>query len=419
VLGWTLFKSHLIAFPFLLYLYYIVTKAQDACVGAYGPRPTDGSTGRRPTDNVRFSAGNTQGSTLDDNVIEGDFCGVDITNPGIWWSIEGTGKRMRATSCHPRTRVKVKLSVFTGTCSALRCVGGGQEADFGCETSANTQSAGWESVSTAYDFDTFEGQFYYILVQQTSNVGGVVWMGFSPATEPSNNVCHDAVGPVPRDGLTTVNGDSLQANMDYPQPGLCGTNQGEYPGVWYQIFGTGGRVTLEACSEFNTGGFEFSVYNGFRCEDNSLSCVTSQTGNTQYAMKSDPGKCTFGNMVGTDGESFIVGPMTTFSFDTVDRDRYYILVNFEAGSTLIPTAPFRFWVDDGENGNAGSGGTTGISLSAGGDTVDDGNGNGDGNGDGNNGDQGGGDGSGAERMLGMGFSAVVALSFPAVMMLAL
>lgn len=378
----------------------------DVCGGAYGPRPTDGSTGPRPGDGVRFSGGNSQGMTVDSGVIADDFCGVDIINPGLWWSITGTGLRMRATSCHFRTNIKVKLSVFTGSCDALRCVGGGEEADFGCESSA--QSGAWESVSTAYDFETHLGQVYWILVQQASaEEAGVVWMGFAPAIEPPNNACHDAVGPVPRDGLTTVDGDSLQANMDAPTPGFCGTNQAAFPGVWYQIFGTGGRITLEACSEFNSGGFEFSVYNGFRCdEDHSLTCVTD---GTKYVTKSDPGKCTFANDVGTNAESFVEWPMTAFSFDTNDRDRYYILVNFAADSpALVPTAPFRFWVDDGEQGNAGSGGTTGIQFSTGGGNVDDGNDN--------NNDDGGG--SGAESNLAMGFSAVVvAVAVPAVGMM--
>lgn len=404
-------SSHLsLCLSFLSFVYNnIVTKAQDSCNNAYGPRPTDVATGPRPTDGVRFSGGNTQGSTVDNNVIDGDFCGVDINNPGVWWSIQGTGLRMRATSCNVKTNIKVKLSVFTGPCNALRCVGGGQEPDFGCETSA--QSGEWGSVSTAYDFDTHEGQVYYILVQQTvSDQAGVVFMGFAPALEPPNNACHDAVGPVPRDGFTTVNGNSLQANMDAPAPGFCGTNQGEYPGVWYQIFGTGGRVTLEACSEYNTGGFEFSVYNGFRCDDARLTCVSS---GTTYETKDNPDKCTFGRQVGTDGESFIVNQMTTFSFDTKDRDRYYILVNFGAASTSIPTAPFRFWVDDGKEGLAGSGGTTGIQFSVGGDGVDDG------SGDDDDGDGDGGNGSGTESMFDMGLSTVVAsFAVPAVMMLA-
>lgn len=393
-----------------------MTTAQDSCNSAYGPRPTDGSTGPRPSDGVRFSGGNTQGTTVDDNVIAGDVCGVEIRNPGLWWSIEGTGLRMRASSCHERTNVKVKLSVFTGTCDALRCVGGGEEADFGCESTS--QTGDWMSVSTAYDFETHLGQIYYILVQQASaQEAGVVWMGFSPAYEPQNNHCHDAVGPVPRDGETTVNGNSLQANMDLPAPGFCDTNQAAYPGVWYQIFGTGGSITLSACSEFNLGGFEFSVYNGFRCDD-SLTCVTE---GTKYGSTNDPGKCTFRNNVGTDAENSSVGPMTTFSFETNDRDRYYILMNFARSSpSLIPTAPFRFWVDDGDNGNAGSGGTTAIEFSTEvNNGVDDGTGSGGGSNNNGSGGNGGGDGSGAERIFAMGFSTVVAFAFPACMMLAL
>ena len=45
----------------------------DNCSGAAGPRPINGV----------FSPGRTDFALIDD--VNGGFCGVNITKPGIWW----------------------------------------------------------------------------------------------------------------------------------------------------------------------------------------------------------------------------------------------------------------------------------------------------------------------------------------------
>lgn len=107
--------------------------------------------------------------------------------------------------------------------------------------------------------------------------------------------------------------------------------------------GTGGPVSVMACSQFNFDGYAFSVYNGADC--NSLECVTGQ-----YDIDvEDNEKCTFGT-------AEIKRSLTKFTFDTKDLNRYYIYVHFARTRAEKPTSDFRLFVDDGKNGEASSSG---------------------------------------------------------------
>lgn len=108
--------------------------------------------------------------------------------------------------------------------------------------------------------------------------------------------------------------------------------------------GTGKPVTVMSCSLFNFDGYAFSVYRGANCD--SLECVSGQ-----YEINvSDKKKCSFGT-------SEIERPMTTYTFDTVDRDRYYVYVHFARTRADRPTADFRFFVDDGSEGESNTSGS--------------------------------------------------------------
>lgn len=333
----------------------------DVCTQAAGPRPLDG----------RFTPGTTVGATVDSEVNGGVCQGVTLDSPGIWWFIQGNGGVIRASTCNPDTEIKVRISVFTSNvgCSDLRCVAAGALPDYECnQFSPDPVTGNWGTKSTRLDFPTFVGQEYFVLVQGIDDKPenqGVVWMSFRIPEIPQNNDCVDAIGPVPRDGNTAVEASLDDATLDNPAPGFCGTNQGLYPGVWFQLIGTGKRVTVEACAEFNVNGFEMSVYNGRRCDGDAnsvggISCVSGE-----YDNRSDPNKCSFG--VGNS----VLGRMTTFTFDTVDRDRYYVLINYAATDRLVVTSPFRLWVDDGDNGEAGSAGVTLIDFEGDGGPVED------------------------------------------------
>lgn len=317
--------------------------AMDTCTGAAGPRPANGV----------FSPGNTETQTVDD--VNGGFCGVEINTPGIWWWVNGTGNILRAATCDERTAIKVKISVFTGTCDALRCVTGGASPNFECPIVQRKESGEWDTVATAIDFFTVLGQHYYLLVQEV-NQSGTVWLNFNIPTYPRNNECINAVGPLPRDNTMVLSTTTNAAISDVPE-GYCGAPP-LYPGVWFQFFGTGGDVTLAACGEFNFDGIYFSVYQGASCDDKVCA-----DGSYEVAV-SDSEKCSF-------GAADALRPMTTYTLPTKDRDRYYVYVHWGRTAGDQATGDFRLYLDDGKGGAAGSGGATVIKFAPSSGVTDD------------------------------------------------
>ena len=69
----------------------------------------------------------------------------------------------------------------------------------------------------------------------------------------------------------------------------------------------------------------------------------------------DPEKCTFGS-------NRVNRPLTRYTFDTRDRDRYWIYVHAARTRADVPTADFRFFVDDGKNGDGSSSGAHTIGI---------------------------------------------------------
>jgi hypothetical protein len=340
--------------PLSLFLYSEVTSQSgvsvkpemDNCTGAAGPRPI----------NEVFSPGQTATMTVDD--VNGGFCGVEINTPGIWWYVEGTGAILRAATCDERTEIKTKISVFTGSCDALRCVEGTASPHFECPIVQRKESGEWDTISTAVDFQTNVGQAYYILVQEGANTGpGAVWMNFATPLYPRNNECIDAIGPLPRDN-TLITGTTTNSAISNVPEGYCGA-PALYPGVWYQFFGTGGDVVISACGAFNVNGIYFSVYSGGSCDDKKCA-QGSYTGLDVI----DAARCSF-------GAARIPRPMTQYTVpNTRDRDRYYVYVHWGRTVGDKPTGDFRLFVSDGNGGKGGTGGAAAIKFAPPGSTND-------------------------------------------------
>jgi hypothetical protein len=144
--------------------------------------------------------------------------------------VEGTGDIVRASSCHPNTDIKTKISIFVGSsCGDLECVTGSQRSDFECGL-LQRRNEEWNTQSTAVDFPTVEGRTYYILVQQADpNESGIVWMKFDVPEYPPNDECIDAIGPVPRD-MTPIISTTTDAHISSVATGYC--NDGQTPSLY-------------------------------------------------------------------------------------------------------------------------------------------------------------------------------------------
>jgi hypothetical protein len=116
--------------------------------------------------------GTTNGATFDDV----GTCGTSNTAPGVWYKLEVDGlfKDFTVSTNHPATNFDTKLSVFSGDCDNLVCVGGND--DIG-GSPYNTKSE--ITVAT----DPFQPQTYYILVHGYSSNQGDFTLSVT-CTEP-------------------------------------------------------------------------------------------------------------------------------------------------------------------------------------------------------------------------------------------
>jgi hypothetical protein len=100
-------------------------------------------------------SGTTIGATIS-GYGESSSCGVVQSYPGVWYKIIGNGQIMTASLC--TTGWDSKISVFSGTCSSLTCVGGND--DNGPSCGGTPASYSWTSVN---------GLTYWILVHGYSS----------------------------------------------------------------------------------------------------------------------------------------------------------------------------------------------------------------------------------------------------------
>ncbi len=136
-------------------------------------------------------------------------CGTSNTAPGVWYSVIGTGGVIVATTCDApgsggSASYDTKISVFTGTCAGLVCVGGNDDNCFG-GTSGLRSTVSWCSEP---------GQQYLVLVH-----------GFGGATGTFTLAINDG-GPCPEGACCFNDGSCISAT----QPD-CQSNGGAYQGA--------------------------------------------------------------------------------------------------------------------------------------------------------------------------------------------
>jgi hypothetical protein len=54
---------------------------------------------------------------------------ISITGPTVWYSVLGTGGDLMASLCDIQTAFDTQISVFSGTCTSLVCIGGNDDSD--------------------------------------------------------------------------------------------------------------------------------------------------------------------------------------------------------------------------------------------------------------------------------------------------
>jgi hypothetical protein len=124
------------------------------------------------------------GSTVGAENDDVEFCGTtNGTGGGVWYSIEGDGSLVTATTCSAITNYDSKLRVYTGPCDALECVVGDDD-DFSCPNSG---------LQSTVDFTAENGVTYYILVHGFAANEGDFELSITCTDCPGNDAPCDAI----------------------------------------------------------------------------------------------------------------------------------------------------------------------------------------------------------------------------------
>jgi len=96
-------------------------------------------------------------------------CGVTITSPGVWYSFIGTGQDITISFCG--SALPTSLSVYSGACGALTCIGGNE---------GNYASCG--DNNAYYTFTSSNATQYYFFVHGIGTATGTFTMNVSCAS---------------------------------------------------------------------------------------------------------------------------------------------------------------------------------------------------------------------------------------------
>ena len=179
-----------------------VTSNFSICLSIIPPPPAnDNCSGALPIACGATVSGTTTGATFD-NV---GTCGTSNTAPGVWYSFTSPANG-DATVSLCGSSYDTKISVFSGSCASLTCVGGND--DF-C------------SLQSQLTFSATAGTTYYVLVHGFSSATGAFSLSLTCPVDPCAN---DMVAPsITCPGTQTAN---LGANCTFTLPSYTGLATG-------------------------------------------------------------------------------------------------------------------------------------------------------------------------------------------------
>jgi hypothetical protein len=225
------------------------TAPNDNCSRAFGPL--------KPNSAIEF------GTTVGSSLVTVSSCGNSISEPGVWYTVIGTGETFNASTCNEATNFQARLSIYTGVCGNLGCVdenyNGYQSGT--CQDGASTIS--WQSQPKA---------LYFIFVYGAAGATGNFVLDIRSTPSSSFASCNSTSTMLPTDGsvtLVTTMGASLV------NASTCGTTKAGY-GAWFYVNGTGRVITADTCNSGSTLDTALSIFTG-SCD--ALFCTA---GNDNY-----------------------------------------------------------------------------------------------------------------------------------------
>jgi hypothetical protein len=176
--------------------------------------------------------------------------------------------------CDVSTDFDTQVSVFTGSCTSLECVGGNDESD--AKECGFTSEFQWQSEAfrtymiAVHGFENATGSFSIFVL----DMGGI----------PAFDTCEAAGGPVPLDFETvvTLSGGAVIDDRLL----LCEQASNllsSRPGIWLYLNGDGGNITLSACED--SPSTSVKVFSGTDCQ--SLACIGTSNNSCSMTFTSN------------------------------------------------------------------------------------------------------------------------------------
>ena len=204
-------------------------------------------------------SGSTQLATLDDVETCGTALGGNLSAPGLWYTINGSGSSLSASL---ESDYNIQISVYSGEdCDALVCVTGREGED----PSLSSATLVWDSDG---------GTVYFIHVHGYNSDVGDFELLLSEVTRPGNDDCTSAI-------LLEV-GDTATGSTDFARADddtdFCGgTNNLTAPGLWYTVEGIGSTITAAFNATYDA---QLTIYSGSDC--GSLVCIDGTDGDSPF-----------------------------------------------------------------------------------------------------------------------------------------
>lgn len=196
------------------------------------------------------------GSTENGQLEDAGLCdNVEFTAPSVWYTVEGTGTPLVASTCDKYSDNVAKVEVYVGSCLSRSCV-----ADVRKVSCGNQMLAAWDSSLN----ETYLVQVY----GSGSGVAQEETFTLSVEELPANYKCPGAATDL-------ILGSSVQGNTPFATSGNsygC-IEQGNEAGSWYRIEAQSGNLTISACSGLTSFQPKLTVFQGDACSE--LVCIST------------------------------------------------------------------------------------------------------------------------------------------------
>ena len=253
-------KLYFLLLSFLLLTRFAALGQNDLCTGA-----------------ININCGQTiSGTTFGATIDPVGTCVTALnTAPGVWFSFTGDGLINTLSLCG--SGFDTKIGIFSGTCAALVCVTGNDDA---C------------GLQSQVAFSAVLGTNYFVLVTGFGANTGAFTLSRTCSAPAVNDFCSGAINI---DCAQTITGTTSTATTD--AVGTCTTALGTAPGVWYSFTGDGSITTLSLCgSGYDT---KIGVFSG------SCAALTCIIGNDDFCGLQS--QVTFNTVVGTNYLVLVTG----------------------------------------------------------------------------------------------------------------